>query len=662
MTLRNHKIIISLLILLLLPALSAWARKEVIPPSYAWIATAPLGQRHEATIDTLLPGYYLTAVPSAISPAYATTGNLGGAGMNMIYHERKPMGDFFFKDALRPWIPDADSHKFYNTRIPMTLLSYSTGGSKETAQDRLKVDFSGNAGPKLQIGAMLDYIYSKGSYNYQANKGLIWGLAASYIGDRYELQAFYNHFNVVNKENGGITNDLYITDPAELQGGVSTIDSKSIPTNLSASHNRVRGSQLFVNNRYKVGFWKEERDENDSVINRTYIPVSSFIWTIQYNNGRHRFINTNAKEDREFWENQYMGTSGTNDHNSYSKLSNTIGISLLEGFNKWAKAGLAIYLRHDLLHFRQTADTVAISAADGRPDNLTPWPYDFRIAPKATENYLHAGGRLTKQQGKLLTYDAGAEFGLIGRAVGDFSIDGNISTRFRLLGDTVTITGYGLLRNKAAPYLTTNYISNHFVWHNDFGKTRTFSAGGILDIPHTRTGIRAGVENVQNQIYFDAAGLPVQHGGSVQVFSVNLRQNFKVGILHWDNNATFQTSTNQEVIPLPKFAIYSNLYLYFKIARVLQVQFGVDCDYYTSYYAPSFQPATMTFTNQREIKCGNYPFMNAYLNMKLSKARFFVLFSHVNQGLFGGNNYFSMPHYPLNPRRFQIGVSVDFAN
>jgi hypothetical protein len=69
----------------------------------------------------------------------------------------------------------------------------------------------------------------------------------------------------------------------------------------------------------------------------------------------------------------------------------------------------------------------------------------------------------------------------------------------------------------------------------------------------------------------------------------------------------------------------------------------------------------MSFANQQEIKVGNYPFMNVYANMKLSKARFFVMFSHVNQGL-TGKNYFSLPHYPLNPRRFQIGVSVDFAD
>ena len=69
----------------------------------------------------------------------------------------------------------------------------------------------------------------------------------------------------------------------------------------------------------------------------------------------------------------------------------------------------------------------------------------------------------------------------------------------------------------------------------------------------------------------------------------------------------------------------------------------------------------MTFHVQNIKEIGNYPFMNLYANFKLSKARFYVMMSHINQGMMG-KNYFSMPGYPLNPRRFQLGVSVDFAN
>ena len=54
------------------------------------------------------------------------------------------------------------------------------------------------------------------------------------------------------------------------------------------------------------------------------------------------------------------------------------------------------------------------------------------------------------------------------------------------------------------------------------------------------------------------------------------------------------------------------MYLLFRIAKVLHVQLGVDCRYYTKYKSEAFQPATLTFHTQDEIEVGNYPFMNAY--------------------------------------------------
>lgn len=121
-------------------------------------------------------------------------------------------------------------------------------------------------------------------------------------------------------------------------------------------------------------------------------------------------------------------------------------------------------------------------------------------------------------------------------------------------------------------------------------------------------------------------------------------------------------SSKPSIIPLPELSVYSNMYLLFRIAKVLHVQLGVDCRYYTKYKSEAFQPATLTFHTQDEIEVGNYPFMNAYINMKLKQTRFFVMMSHVNQGIFGGNNYFSLPHYPLNPSMFQMGLSIDFSN
>lgn len=635
------------------------ARSPKIEPSYAWRLIEPLGLREEATIDTLPDRYAQRSIPSEISDAWATTGNLGGEGINMIWAERPAMSDFFFRDALRPWIPTEDKMRFYNTRIPMTLLSYNTGGGRDNAQDRLAATFSGNINRRAQVGAMLDYLYSKGSYANQAAKNLVWGVSGSYIGDRYEFQGYFNHFNLVNKENGGITDPLYITDPALVQGGVTSVDPKAIPTRLSDAHTRVSGTQLLLNNRYKIGYWhEEEMQEGDTVPRRTYIPVTSVIWTLKYTQGMHMFRDDDMGEVADFFENCYLSPERTRDVTSYWSLQNTVGISLLEGFNKWAKFGLAAFLTYEVNKYNQTLDTLDRSESD---HGLTPFPEGISgIAPNATEHLARVGGQLTKQRGSILTYAATAEFGVLGRVAGDLRLRGDVETRFRLLGDTVRVRAFGAFNNEAAPYLMNNYLSNHFIWQNDFGKERTVRFGGALDIDHTGTRLSVEATNAQNHIYFDSAYLPRQHGGSVQIFSARLDQRLNVGILHWDNSVTYQTTSDENIIPLPKLAVYSNLYLKFKIATLF-VQLGVDCDYYTRYYAPAYQPATAVFANQTTTKIGNYPFMNVYANLKLSKARFYVMMSHINQGWFG-NEYFSMPDYPLNPRRFQLGVSIDFAN
>ena len=655
----NKQVILYILIVMAFVSTEASAKKPtILEPSYSWTASQPLGLRVTSSIDTLQYNYHREFVPSMASDAWASTGNFGCAGINQIFFERKESSEFIFADALEHWIPNADNQKFYNTRIPMTLLSYSWGGGRESGQDRLKGIFSGNAGKRIQVGAMLDYLYSKGGYDRQALKDFVWGFSGSYTGDRYELQASVATFNSVNHESGGIKDDAYITDPASLQGGDPNIDAKAIPVNLSSAFSRVKGSQFRMNHRYKVGYYEEEQ-VNDSTINRTYIPVSSFIWTFDYKTNTHKFVNENATEDGEYFENSYLSVDGTNEETKYWRIRNTIGIDMLEGFNKYAKFGLSAYATHEVRRYTQVCDTMLTSSY--KPENLTPFP-EFDIEPKTIENLLWVGGQLTKQRGSILTYGATAQFGIVGSVAGDIDVSGHLSTHIPLLGDTVSIVGEGFFRNTEASFLLKNYISNHFAWKNDFGKIRRFRVGGRIEIPRFGTTLSAGVENLQNYVYFNTLALPEQEGGSVQVFSASLSQNFRLGILHWNNRLTYQTSSNESVLPLPKLAVYSDLFLSFTVSKVLKINLGVDCNYYTNYYAPAYQPSTMSFYNQTEKKLGNYPFMNAYADMKLSKTRFFVMYSHLNQGMFGGNNYFAALHYPMNPSRFQLGISVDFAN
>lgn len=650
--------IIILSILTLLGIAVASAKKVQLEPSYAWTVTSPLGDKEPSTIDTLQYNYQRQAVPSLVSHAWASTGNLGGEGINMIYFDRPQYSEFFLMDALQPWLPQ---QRYFNTRTPMTLLSFNTGGREDKRQDRLRALFSANVNSKLAFGGEFDYLYSRGYYECQADKDITWRLFGSYIGDKYEVQGYFNNFSLLNKENGGVKDDRYINNLVEVSGGDDKIDSKNIPVNLNAAHSKISGRQLFLNQRYKLGFYKHERDSvTDSIVSSKYIPVTSFVWTFGYNDYRHKFINTKAIEDTAFFKHNYLSLSGTDDNNGMWEISNTLGIHLHEGFHKYAKFGLSAYATHIYRKFYQTTDTALRS--ENLPPKLTPLPEGMKFPLKYSENVVRIGGRLSKQSGSLLTYNAGAEIEVCGESVGEFFVDGNIDVKFKLFGDSVKVTAYGGFYNTDAPYLMKHYFSNHYVWDNDFKKSQRFKAGGILNIPHTKSYLNIGVENIKNYVYFNNASLPSQYGKNIQIFSATLKQRLNFKILHWDNELTYQTTSNKEVLPLPNFAIYSNLYMQFKIAKVLNVQLGVDCNYYTKYRALAYNPAIMAFHTQDEgVEVGNYPFMNVYLNCKLKKARFFVMMTHINQGWFS-NDYFSAAHYPLNPRRFQMGVSVDFAN
>lgn len=635
---------------------------DTVKPASAWTLTFPLGDHVKAELDTSTYNFQRRYIPTMVSDAYATTGNLGSEGINMIYFNRPQRSDFIFDDTMEAWLPTFSKQKFYNVYVPTTILSYGWGGNKMNHQDLLQMDFAGNVNRRVGIGAKLDYLYSKGCYEAQAAKNFCYGLSTYYLGDRYELQLFYNHYNSLNKENGGITDDLYITDPAQLQGGVSTIEPKSIPTRLNKAHNRVNGDELFMTHAYKIGFWMTEH-VNDTLDREIYVPVTRFIYSFDMRHRHHTFLNSNATQAAEFWGNFYLDPNSSHEETYLTEITNSAGMELIEGFQKWAKFGLSAFITQQSQKYRMPTDFRQPELSDADWEKLTPLPDGVRVASRHSRNLLWVGGRLQKDKGTLLRYAADARFGLVGDVVGDLELNGKLSTRFKLLGDTVMISGFANFKNLAQPYLLQRYISNHFAWSNDFGKTRRYRVGGELLIPWTRTTISAGVENIQNLVYFNSNSLPDQYGGNVQVFSARAEQLFTVGILNWNNTITYQKTSQQSVLPLPELAVYSNLFIKFTAFNVLHINLGVDCDYYTRYTSLNYQPATMQFHVQGEdaVKVGNYPFCNAYLSAKLHQTRFYIMMTHVNQGM-SPKDSFILPHYPMNPRRLEMGLSIDFSN
>lgn len=229
-------------------------------------------------------------------------------------------------------------------------------------------------------------------------------------------------------------------------------------------------------------------------------------------------------------------------------------------------------------------------------------------------------------------------------------------------------------------FYDNTWHSRHAWWDHDFDNQLWTRFEGVLAMKKYGTFLKIGYDNIKNYIYLahqynllkngndytpqHYTMAMRQHSGAISVLTAQLRQKLEFwNLLHWDNELTYQKSSNDDVLPLPALNIYSNLYLRFKIARVLKCDFGVDMRYFTKYYAPEYSPYIGQYAVQEnsavKVKVGNYPVMNVYANFLLQHTRFFIMFSHVNAT---DGDYFFTPHYPLNGRTLRFGLSWNFFN
>ena len=129
---------------------------ETVKEPSAWTLTYPLGFHIPAEVDTAQYNYQRRSIPTMASDAWATTGNLGSPGMNLLWFEREKPSGFLFYDALEFWMPSFAKQKFHNTYIPTTILQYNYCGNSENHQDRLQGDFAGNVNRRIGIGGFVD--------------------------------------------------------------------------------------------------------------------------------------------------------------------------------------------------------------------------------------------------------------------------------------------------------------------------------------------------------------------------------------------------------------------------------------------------------------------------------------------------------------------------
>jgi hypothetical protein len=119
---------------------------------------------------------------------------------------------------------------------------------------------------------------------------------------------------------------------------------------------------------------------------------------------------------------------------------------------------------------------------------------------------------------------------------------------------------------------------------------------------------------------------------------------------------------------LPDFAIHNSSYIDYNFrfkttGGELRTMLGIDIYYNTSFKGCIYEysPALAEYYIQKNENeaIGDYPLMDAFLNIKLKSVRFFFKLQHFNSGWFG-QNYYSTIHYPYEKLAFKFGIFWTF--
>jgi hypothetical protein len=156
----------------------------------------------------------------------------------------------------------------------------------------------------------------------------------------------------------------------------------------------------------------------------------------------------------------------------------------------------------------------------------------------------------------------------------------------------------------------------------------------------------------------------------VNVLTIGVTKTFKLWKLYSKNQITYQATENPEVLAIPNLIFYTSTYFNHKFhfsstGGELDFMLGIDGFYTTDYYGYEYSPALSQFYSQSDQLIGGYPMLDAFLNLKLKRVRFFLKLQHFNS-IWGKQNYYAAIHYPHNQMMnntqlfFKFGISWAF--
>ncbi len=614
--------------------------------NFVWNIDKEFNRVKVGSIDTTLNDFRIDNPVYKKGVGDMTLGGLGQAAQPISFYDRNKYYDFVFAQPYDAYIYTMESAPFYNVKRPFTLMSYLESGQKTYRETNFGILHAQNVSPST--GFAIDYKSrgTKGLYQRQDTKNHNLALTFSHTGKRYSVHAGYLNNSIDTEESGGVVGLWAIRDSLfEMPIGV--------PMKLGDAEatNKYRNNSIFIEQSYGVPLTALDEYDFTMADHTAFYVGHTFeynTWSRVYSDVRASYVADMYGEGEEeyYYDDWFINADQTRDSIRERVISNRIYIQAqpwdrdaivgtLDGgigfdINKYSQFGLDAYLTGEYDELTRTSWFV-YGSATGKLRRYFEWRGDVKLYPS-------------------------------GYRAGDMTVGGDVRLSAYIRNKPITLSGTFKLERRSASYWQESLFSNHYIFNNNFNQENDTRFNVKLEIPSLHFELSASESMVDNMIYYNEDCEVTQNSGVVSLTEIYLRKKFKIGKgLNLDHRILAQWTTDDEVAPVPDFSAYlSYYYEMWVVKNVLRVQLGVDGRYTSSYYMPDYNPALSTFYNQHSEKIGGYPYLDAYVAAKWKRMRILIKYQHLNNGMFGNDEYFSVANYPLNPGMFKLGISWGF--
>lgn len=564
-------------------------------------------------------------------------GVIGSPTMSANYFKREENRDFKYFDPYTVYSYTPETLPFYNTKTPYTELAYwgTLFANKEKEESNVKFLHTQNLSPEGNVSVLYQRFGSNGMLKREDTDNRTFIISGNYLGKRYVMHAGYIYQGVKRSENGGIADSWFITD--------TVMDVRMTDVNLKSASNVLKRNTVFLNHSYGIPIrWRKGDTLAVGEGTITYFGHSAEFST--YGKKYTDQIDADDETGRNFYNNAfYIHPTNSSDSISVMSIENKLYIRL----QPWAKEAILSKIDGGVGH--QYIRNYAFNP-------------DFFFNRSDTYNYnnmfVYAGA--SGQFRKYFAWNGFAEYFFAGYNVNDFNIKADARLSFYPIPRGIHLNARFLLSGRRPDWFSNNLYTNHHRWSNNFSKVTTTGIEGTLTVPRYRIEAFFGYRLVDGMTYYDTEGTIHQHNVPVSIMSAYLKKNFTLWKLHLDNQALFQMSSDNNVLPLPLLTLNLRYYLEFELVRnVLKAQLGASAIFNTEYYVPSYDPALGVFKTQNIEKYGNNPYVDLFVNLQWKRASIFVKYVNASQNWFN-SEYFSAYNYIRPQRAFKVGIHWPF--